>query len=97
MNTNNIWLVRTLPRSRRHPDMLGEWLALDYDIHVVETPADATFDLDLTPREYRAAQQWYAMRITQRMVDARALQRRQRLASLGLHASDGQTAGRPAW
>lgn len=93
----DIWLVRTLPRSRRHPDMLGEWLALDYDIHVVETPADATFDLDLTPREYRAAQQWYAMRITQRMVDARALQRRQRLASLGLRASDGRSAGRPAW
>ena len=38
-------------RSRRHPDMLAEWLALDYDVHVIETPADVTFALDLTPQE----------------------------------------------
>ncbi len=37
----DVWLVRTLPRSRRHPDMLSEWIALDYDVHVIETPADA--------------------------------------------------------
>lgn len=91
----DVWLVRTLPRSRRHPDMLAEWLALDYDVHVIETPADSTFALDLTPQEYRTAQQWYALHLTQQAVDARLAARRQRLAALGLRRDS--PAGRPRW
>ena len=87
--------ARTLPRSRRHPDMLAEWLALDYDVHVIETPADSTFALDLTPQEYRTAQQWYALHLTQQAVDARLAARRQRLAALGLRR-DSPT-DRPRW
>ena len=86
---------RTLPRSRRHPDMLAEWLALDYDVHVIETPADSTFALDLTPQEYRTAQQWYALHLTQQAVDARLAARRQRLAALGLRRDS--PAERPRW
>ena len=91
----DVWLVRTLPRSRRHPDMLAEWLALDYDVHVIETPADSTFALDLTPQEYRTAQQWYALHLTQQAVDARLAARRQRLAALGLRRDS--PAARPRW
>ena len=91
----DVWLVRTLPRSRRHPDMLAEWLALDYDVHVIETPADSTFALDLTPQEYRTAQQWYALHLTQQAVDARLAARRQRLAALGLRRDS--PAERPRW
>ena len=91
----DVWLVRTLPRSRRHPDMLAEWIALDYDVHVIETPADSTFALDLTPQEYRTAQQWYALHLTQQAVDARLAARRQRLAALGLRRDS--PAERPRW
>jgi len=91
----DVWLVRTLPRSRRHPDMLAEWLALDYDVHVIETPADSTFALDLTPQEYRTAQQWYSLHLTQQAVDARLAARRQRLTSLGLRRD--VPAARPRW
>ena len=91
----DVWLVRTLPRSRRHPDMLSEWIALDYDVHVIETPADATFANDLTAQEYRTAQQWYSLHLTQQAVDARMAERRQRLTALGLR-HDG-TAARPRW
>jgi hypothetical protein len=91
----DVWLVRTLPRSRRHPDMLAEWIALDYDVHVIETPADSTFALDLTPQEYRTAQQWYALHLTQQAVDARLAARRQRLAALGLRRDS--PAARPRW
>ncbi len=91
----DVWLVRTLPRSRRHPDMLAEWIALDYDVHVVETPAVETFAHDLTPQEYRTAQQWYALGLTQQAVDARATARRQRLTALGLRHD--AAADRPSW
>ncbi len=91
----DVWLVRTLPRSRRHPDMLAEWLALDYDVHVIETPATDTFARDLTPMEYRTAQQWYSLHLTQQTVDARAAARRQQLTALGLRY--GSAAARPSW
>lgn len=75
--------------------MLSEWIALDYDVHVIETPADATFANDLTPQEYRAAQQWYSLHLTQQAVDARMAAKRQRLTALGLR-HDGP-ADRPRW
>lgn len=91
----DVWLVRTLPRSRRHPDMLAEWIALDYDVHVIETPAAETFAHDLTAQEYRTAQQWYSLHLTQQAVDARLAARRQRLAALGLRRD--VPAARPRW
>lgn len=91
----DVWLVRTLPRSRRHPDMLSEWIALDYDVHVIETPASETFALDLSHQEYRTAQQWYSLHLTQQAVDARMAARRQRLAALGLR--HGDDTARPRW
>ena len=91
----DVWLVRTLPRSRRHPDMLSEWIALDYDVHVIETPASETFALDLSHQEYRTAQQWYSLHLTQQAVDARMAARRQRLAALDLR--HGDDTARPRW
>ena len=32
----DVWLVRTIPASRKHPQMLAEWIALDYDIQVLD-------------------------------------------------------------
>lgn len=80
---------------RRHPDMLSEWIALDYDVHVIETPASETFALDLSHQEYRTAQQWYSLHLTQQAVDARMAARRQRLAALGLR--HGDDTARPRW
>lgn len=92
----DVWLVRTLPRSRSHPDMLSEWIALDYDIHVLEVEPSQTFNLGLTAVEERVARQWYALGLSQRLVDARATARRQRLEALGLRRGSPPPS-RPEW
>lgn len=80
----DVWLVRSLPVSRRHPRMLDEWIALDYDVHVVDPGAGYVFEHVQTERERRAAREWYALRLTQQVVDARLRARRARLVGLGL-------------
>lgn len=92
----DVWLVRTLPVTRRHPNMLGEWQALDYDVHVLDVPPDTTFGQPLTPGEERTARRWYALGISQRLVDARRAQRRERLERLGLRTPTASPA-RAAW
>lgn len=83
----DVWFVRTLPRSAKHPHMLAEWVALDYDIHVAD-PGASVVMADLQRhgdvQGERVAQQWYAMRLTQARVDDMRTARRERLASLGL-------------
>ena len=51
--------------------------------------------LDLSHQEYRTAQQWYSLHLTQQAVDARMAARRQRLAALGLR--HGDDTARPRW
>lgn len=35
----DVWLIKSIPASHAHPRLLEEWLALDYDIHVVDPGA----------------------------------------------------------
>lgn len=93
----DVWLVRTVPRSRSHPDMLGEWISLDYDIHVMDVPSADTFAHPLSPREERAARQWYALHLSQALVDARQRERRAKLVTLGLRSDRTQSSSRPEW
>lgn len=82
----DVWLVRTLPRSQRHPQMLREWIALDYDVHVIDPGADSVFAAieDKGEAIVRVARQWYALGITQQGVDAMDAARRAQLETLGL-------------
>ena len=80
----DVWLIRTLPRSRSHPDMLAEWIAFDYDIHVVDPGSAQVFDTVGNATDEQVARQWYAMGVTQATVRARLAQRRRQLVQLGL-------------
>lgn len=80
----DVWLIRTLPRSRSHPDMLAEWIAFDYDIHVVDPGSAQVFDTVGNATDEQVARQWYAMGVTQATVRARLAQRRRQLVRLGL-------------
>lgn len=37
----DVWCTRTTPSSKRHPRMMDEWIALDYDVRVID-PASAS-------------------------------------------------------
>ncbi|WEV47019.1 HNH endonuclease [Bifidobacterium sp. ESL0690] len=95
-----VWLIKSLPMSRKHPRMLDEWVALDYDIHVVDPGADVVFPrLDSERRNEGAhltARQWYALHLSQQLIDSRQSVRRVRLAALGLRSSP-VPSGRPEW
>lgn len=96
----DIWLLRTIPATRKHPRMLDEWLALDYDIHVIDPGAASVFDsrqVQDSPTLMKIARQWYSMHITQQLVDARQRQRREQLSRLGLRAKITEVTSRPEW
>lgn len=97
----DVWIIKSLPTSRRHPNMLDEWLALDYSLHVVD-PGQATVVERLraegrTHGEELVTRQWYALRLTQQLLDIRQARRRDRLAALGLRSSPSTTRARPRW
>lgn len=97
----DVWIIKSLPTSRRHPHMLDEWLALDYSLHVVD-PGPATVSERLradgrTHGEELIARRWYALRISQRLLDTRQARRRKRLAALGLRRKPTATKARPSW
>lgn len=81
----DVWLIRTLPVSHAHPHMLDEWIALDYDIHVVDPGAASVFDAVAgDPAAEAVARRWYGLHVTQQIVDARTAERHRRLVELGL-------------
>lgn len=97
----DVWLIKSIPSNKRHPRMLDEWIALDYSLHVVDPGAQTVFDRltehDRTHGEQTVARQWYALRITQQLVDAKQKARRDELARLGLRSSPPSTSVRPEW
>lgn len=94
------WVIRSIPRSQSHPQMLDEWIQLAYGVHVVDPGIDETMrrlhNLHATTAQRRLAAQWYAMHITQESIDTRIAQRTSKLASLGL-ARDSAPPARPSW
>ncbi|ATU19809.1 HNH endonuclease [Bifidobacterium choerinum] len=94
----DVWLLRTLPMSRTHPRMLDEWVALDYDIRVIDPGADYVFDrARLDADALRVARQWYALHLTQDAVDARLAARRAELVRLGLRSAEAAASNRIEW
>lgn len=96
-----VWLIKSLPSTRAHPRLLDEWLALDYELHVVDPGASMVFDrLTAEHRNEGAkltARQWYSLHLTQELLDARQRARRARLAALGLRDQCERIDARPQW
>jgi predicted kinase len=96
-----VWVIKSLPKSLRHPQMLDEWIALDYQIHVIDPGAETVFErLESCYRPDGAklvARQWYALHLSQRLIDARQSSRREQLAALGLRSSPSPGFKRPEW
>lgn len=93
----DVWLTRTMPNSRRHPRMLDEWLAFDYDVHVLDPGFEVEWERAKTERAKRLVRQWYALHLSQELVDARQQERRARLTALGLRSDPVAGASRPEW
>lgn len=93
----DVWMIRTIPQSRRHPRMIDEWIALDYDITVIDPGFEEEWHRATTDLSRRLVRQWYALHLTQRLVDGRQALRRARLASLGLRRQPAELASRPVW
>ncbi|KAB7789452.1 HNH endonuclease [Bifidobacterium cebidarum] len=93
----DVWLVRVMPSSRRHPRMLDEWLALDYDVRVVDPGFAEAFGRAANIEERKLVRQWYGLHLSQALIDARQQARRARLAALGLRAVADESPSRPVW
>ena len=88
LTARHVWIVRALPASRTSPHMLDEWIALNYDVIVLDMD-DAQLrarmadegrgreDMDLLKR-------WRRLGVTQERVDRMLQARRAQLARLRL-------------
>lgn len=93
----DVWCVRTTPRSRRHPRMLDEWVALDYDVQVIDPGFDVEWSRAADDQARRLVREWYALRLSQASVDAMLAARCARLTALGLRSSPSVSSSRPRW
>lgn len=93
----DVWLTRTMPNSRRHPRMLDEWVALDYDIHVLDPGFEVEWERAASEESRRRVRRWYALHLSQALIDSRKARRRARLVQLGLRADAAKVSPRPAW
>lgn len=93
----DVWLIRTMPNSRRHPRMMDEWVALDYDVRVIDPGFGIEWERAGDDAARTRVRQWYALHLSQELVDARRRARRARLVALGLRGEPPSVAARPAW
>lgn len=94
----DVWLVRTIPASRKHPQMLAEWIALNYDIQVLDPGYTESMARARNDMYRQLVRQWYALHLSQETIDARQAARRQQLAALGLRSMPSSVpSSRPEW
>lgn len=93
----DVWMVRTMPSSHRHPRMLDEWIALGYDVHVIDPGFDVEWARAAGDDARRTVRQWYALHLSQDLVDGLLARRRRRLADLGLLSAPSARRSRPEW
>ena len=90
--------MRTIPASRKHPQMLAEWIALDYDIQVLDPGYAESMARARNDMYRQLVRQWYALHLSQETIGARQAARRQRLAALGLRSMPSSVpSSRPEW
>ena len=94
MSPVTIWLVKVMPSTPRTPDLLGDWISLDYDVTVCDPGKSVVMERIRTERRLtmnaamKAATQWYRAGITAPDVMARQRRRRHELSVLGLRNDD---------
>lgn len=93
----DVWLTRTTISSNRHPRLLDEWIALDYDVRVIDPGFSVEWERARDDETRRRVRQWYALHLSQALVDARRAERRARLVALGLRSEPVRIASRPKW
>ncbi len=84
----DVWMVRTIPSSHRHPRMLDEWLSLDYGVRVIDPGFEVSWQRSSNDLYRTLVRQWYALHLSQRLVDGRQALRRAKLNALGLRHDD---------
>lgn len=93
----DVWLTRTTISSNRHPRLLDEWIALDYDLHVIDPGFSVEWERARGRRDPPSCQAMVRAALTQALVDTRRAERRARLVALGLRSEPVQIASRPKW
>lgn len=93
----DVWCTRTTPSSKRHPRMLDEWIALDYDVRVIDPGFTTEWERAVDDDARKRVRQWYALHLSQALVDARQQERRAKLVSLGLRSDRPPSSSRPEW
>jgi hypothetical protein len=93
----DVWLTRTTPNSRRHPRMLDEWIALDYDVKIIDPGFAVEWERAKDDATRKRVRQWYALHLSQELVDARQQERRSLLVALGLRSDRAKVPARPEW
>lgn len=91
-----VWHIRTIPKSQRHPHMLDEWIALDYNIHVVDPGFRIAYDRAPNNKYKELVRQWYALHLSQDHIDSLQAKRRETLTRLGLRSAI-INAQEPVW
>lgn len=100
-----IWLIKSLPVTRKSPRLLEEWQQLNYSIHVID-PGRETIERRLlanhrTKHAWNGMKAWYKMNITQENVDTALQQRAKELAyyQIGVVAAENveSTVERVRW
>lgn len=93
----DVWHIRTMPSSKQHPHMLAEWVALDYDITVLDPGFGVVYALASSDVERNLVRRWYALNLTQSRIDTLKAQRYEQLVRLGLRDSTLTVSQRPSW
>lgn len=93
----DVWCTRTTPSSKRHPRMLEEWIALDYDVRVIDPGFSVEWERARDDATRKRVRQWYALHLSQELVDTRQRQRRAKLIALGLRSDSAPASSRPEW
>lgn len=103
----DVWIVKTLPETPRSPQLLLEWIALDYDIVVCDPGRPEVMRRAGLEDRGRAASHgihdWYRHDYGDDRIRTMQTERRRRLTALGLRhdAPDDEkqptTGGRPEW
>lgn len=104
ITARRVWLVRALPASRNSPNMLAEWIALNYDVVVLDADDQLLRERMAEHRRGRddveLLKRWRRLGITQSHVDRMLEHRRAQLSRLRLldtsYARDEPPA-RPRW
>lgn len=94
----DVWVVRCVPQLPRHPRLLDEWIALGWDVTVVDPGEKETLRrIGLAGGDVqaitKAARAWYGLHLTARHVQRLVAARRDELARLGLADRTPPAAG----